>query len=283
MADLRNVKIKVPLGAYRSDRTEAQALEELSLTQSRAGEIIKKISNIHFIPPKFTLAFTCIETGGRAVRSADGVSYGMMQCNAATLDGVIKFAFKFGMSIEEFKYIYYSCKPAFSTLKGAVLPPLKWPDLPVNPMSEEYINEVVRRSKIMAQSVTSVLKYVNPNHILTTGGGFRTPTNIYNIKMNREPEFGVHIGCIYLYELISKSLVKEGGDDYVRVDWVINGYNGGYFSRFNPWMSKSQEKYSPDIWLAQSGVPSVTKAYVKRLAGVGGYLQLIKDGKFIVS
>ena len=242
MADLRNVKIKVPLVAYRSDRTEAQALEELSLTQSRAGEIIKKISNIHFIPPKFTLAFTCIETGGRAVRSADGVSYGMMQCNAATLDGVIKFAFKFGMTIEEFKYIYYACKPAFTLFKGVEMPPLKWPDLPTNPFSEEYIKEVYRRSKIMGQSVTSVLRYTNPNHILTTGGGFRTPTNIYNIKMNKEPEFGVHIGCIFLYELITKSLVKEGGDDYVRVDWVINGYNGRYSSRFNPWISKSQEK-----------------------------------------
>lgn len=132
----------------------------------------------------------------------------------------------------------------------------------------------------MAQSVSSVLRYTNPNHILTTGGGFRTPTNIYNIKMNKEPEFGVHIGCIFLYELITKSLVKEAGVEFVRVDWLINGYNGGYFSRFNPWINKSQEKLSPDVWIAQPNLPRVTNSYVKRLVGRGGYLEYIKNGKF---
>jgi hypothetical protein len=47
-------------------------------------------------------------------------------------------------------------------------------------------------------------------------------------------------------------------------------------------MSASQKNYSPDVWLNQAGVPAVTKAYVKRLAGIGGYLELIKNKKFVV-
>jgi hypothetical protein len=281
MGELSEVKIKAPLGNYRSDRTEAQALNELSLTKQRAGAILRKIADIHSIPQYFALAFTCIETGGKAIRSADGVSYGMMQTNAATLDGVIKSAFKYNMTIEEFKYIYYACKPAFRVKPNVELPPLNWTEIKLGSM-EEIQAEVLRRAKIMAQSVGSVLTYANPTHILSTGGGYNKPTNAYNLKMIQQPEFGVHIGCMYLYELITKSIVKEGDTDYIRVDWVINGYNGGYFSRFNPWMSASQKNYSPDVWLNQAGVPAVTKAYVKRLAGIGGYLELIKNKKFVV-
>jgi hypothetical protein len=280
MEDLTKVKIKVPLGKYKSDRTEAQALNELKLTKDRAGAMIKKISDIHNIPQDLALAFTCVETGGLAIRSGDGVSYGMMQCNAATLDGVIKFAFKYGMPIDEFKYIYYACKPAFTLIKGAQVPTLE-STTNLNPFRSDFVSNLITDVTINQKPVNQVLKYTNPNHILTTGGGFRTPTNIYNIKMNKQPEFGIHIGCMYLFELMSKSMTTEAGNEFVRLDWVVNGYNGGYYSRFNPWISKLQEKYSPDIWLNQKGLPSVTFAYVKRLAGVGGYMEMFKTGKFV--
>ncbi len=282
MEDLTKVKLKIPMGAYKSDRTEAQALNELSLTKNRAGEVLKKVAAIHKIPYYLTLGFTCVETGGLAIRSGDGVSYGMMQTNAATLDGVIKFAFKYDMPIEEFKYIYYACKPAFKVKVGAIIPPLINENTGIDPWTNEGRKDLLDKAKMMAQPVSSVLSYANPNHILTTGGKYNAPTNIYNRKMISDPSFGVHIGCIFLYELIVKSLVNEQDVQFVRMDWVINGYNAGYFSRHNPWINKSQEKLSPDVWLAQSTVPSVTKAYVKRLVGVGGYLQLIKEGKFDV-
>ena len=282
MGDLTKVKMRVPLGSYKSDRTEAQALNELQLTKTRAGVIVRKVAEIHQIPQDLALAFTCIETGGLAIRSADGVSYGMMQTNAATLDGVIKFAFKYGMTIEEFKYIFYSCKPAFSVIQGKTIPPLNWSELNLDPLSEESRNKNLERLKIMSQPVSSVLRYTNPNLLLTSGGKYNAPSNVYNQKMNKDPYFGVHIGCIYLYELITKSLVTEAGEQYLRLDWVINGYNGGYYSRFNPWINKNQEKLSSDVWLAQPNVPAVTKSYVRRLAGVGGYMQLIVNGKFEV-
>jgi len=280
MNDLTKIKFKVPLGNYKSDRTEAQALHELELTKKRAGDMISQISAIHQIPKDLALAFTCVETGGLAIRSSDGLSYGMMQCNAATLDGVIKFAFKYGMTIEEFKYIYYACKPAFTLLKGAEVPPLE-NKYSFNPFSKDFVTKIFTESEMMTKPVNKVLKYTNPLHILNTGGGYRTPTNIYNIKMNKQPEFGLHIGCMYLFELMTKSLVKEASIEYVRLDWVVNGYNGGYYSKFNPWITPSQEKYAPEIWLNQRGLPSVTYAYVKRLAGIGGYMYMLKTGKFV--
>lgn len=280
MKDLTKVYFKIPLGVYKSDRTEAQALNELKLTKERAGNIIKEVSNIHNIPKDLALAFTCVETGGLAIRSGDGLSYGMMQCNAATLDGVIKFAFKYGMPINEFKYIYYACKPAFTLIKGAEVPPLDY-KIDFNPFQPDSIQKAASQVAFLQKPVNQVLKYTNPLHILNTGGGYISPTNIYNIKMNKQPEFGVHIGCIYLFELMTKSMVVEAGKEYVRLDWVVNGYNGGYYSRFNPWINKLQEKYSPDIWLNQKGLPSVTFAYVKRLAGVGGYMEMLKTGKFV--
>jgi hypothetical protein len=282
MRELTSVKIKAPLGSYRSDRSEAQALNELSLTKKRALSIIEPIANIHGVPLNFAFAFTCIETMGLALRSADGLSYGMMQTNAATLDGVIKSAFKMGMSIEDFKYVYYACKPAFRVKPNAKIPPLNWGNQQFIGNISDIGDQAVEKAKIMAQPVRDVLIYANPTYILSTGGGYTSPYNIFNRKMNSDPSFGIHIGCMYLYELIVKSLQKEGDVEYIRTDWVINGYNGGYYSKFNPWMNSAQGKLEPNTWLAQPNVPSVTKAYVKRLAGIGGYLELIKNGKFVL-
>jgi hypothetical protein len=248
MRELTSVKIKAPLGSYRSDRSEAQALNELSLTKKRALSIIEPIANIHGVPLNFAFAFTCIETMGLALRSADGLSYGMMQTNAATLDGVIKSAFKMGMSIEDFKYVYYACKPAFRVKPNAKIPPLNWGNQQFIGNISDIGDQAVEKAKIMAQPVRDVLIYANPTYILSTGGGYTSPYNIFNRKMNSDPSFGIHIG----------------------------------YSKFNPWMNSAQGKLEPNTWLAQPNVPSVTKAYVKRLAGIGGYLELIKNGKFVL-
>jgi hypothetical protein len=87
---------------------------------------------------------------------------------------------------------------------------------------------------------------------------------------------------LFLYWLCTESIFQESGRQYLRTDWVINGYNGGYYKKGNPWRTPSQKSIPPIQWLAQPNVfvANITKVYVKRISGVGGYLELIKQGKF---
>ena len=120
--DVNQLIIKAPLATYRSDRTEANALAELSNTKTRRGAAIKSIAAIHNVPLSFAFAVATVESQGLPIRSDDGLSYGVMQCNAATLDGVIKFALKNGISIGQLYPIYAEMKSAFTILPNVTLP-----------------------------------------------------------------------------------------------------------------------------------------------------------------
>ena len=283
--DLTEVRIKTPLGSYKTPELEMWALKSLEDTQTNAGAILKKIARMHRIPYTLALPFCATESGGKSVRAADGLSYGIMQCNAATLDGVIKFALAWGMKMGEFKYLFYKCRNAFKVIsKPEDVPPLVWPPLPlVNlPVLGDVANsdEQNRRDALDDQLARNVVKYVNYAEIIPTGTNGASPSNKYNRLMLSDKEFATHVGCMYLYQLLTRSIVKEKGNEYGRVDWVINGYNAGYYRKENPWINPNQENLSPDVWFNQGTVPSVTKMYVRKLCGVGGYLDLIKQGKF---
>jgi hypothetical protein len=267
--DVTQLIIKAPLATYRSDRTEANALAELSNTKTRRGAAIKSIAAIHNVPLSFAFAVATVESQGLPIRSDDGLSYGVMQCNAATLDGVIKFALKNGISIGQLYPIYVEMKSAFTILPNVTLPTTTFWDSSNAPLRQKPAN--------------LFLKYKGQYAILTDVD-YNKPTNKYNALMNSNPNFGIHVGMLFLYWLCTESIFQEGGRQYLRTDWVINGYNGGYNKKGNPWRTPSQKNIPPVQWLEQPRVfvADVTKKYVKRISGVGGYLELIKQGKFVL-
>ena len=265
--DVTQLIIKAPLASYRSDRTEANALAELNNTKTRRGAAIKSIASIHNVPLSFAFAVATVESQGLAVRSEDGLSYGVMQCNAATLDGVIIFALKNGISIGQLYPIYAEMKSAFTILPNATLPTTTFWDSSNAPLRQK--------------PASLFIKYKGKSAILTDTD-YNKPTNKYNALMNSNPNFGIHVGMLFLYWLCTVSIFQEGGRQYLRTDWVINGYNGGFYKKGNPWRTPSQKNIPPVQWLEQPNVfvADVTKKYVKRISGVGGYLELIKQGKF---
>ena len=265
--DVTQLIIKAPLASYRSDRTEANALAELNNTKTRRGAAIKSIASIHNVPLSFAFAVATVESQGLPIRSDDGLSYGVMQCNAATLDGVIIFALKNGISIGQLYPIYAEMKSAFTILPNVTLPTTTFWDSSNAPLRQK--------------PASLFLKYKGQYAILTDVD-YNKPTNKYNALMNSNPNFGIHVGMLFLYWLCTESIFQEGGRQYLRTDWVINGYNGGYNKKGNPWRTPSQKNIPPVQWLEQPRVfvADVTKKYVKRISGVGGYLELIKQGKF---
>jgi hypothetical protein len=81
------------------DRKEYEALADMRVTYERSGKEIREVANIQDVPWTLALAVAVVENAELTGRSQDGLSYGAMQTNAATLDGVIKFAFQREMSL----------------------------------------------------------------------------------------------------------------------------------------------------------------------------------------
>jgi hypothetical protein len=285
MATLTNLKIKTPLGDYSTDKKEFEALAYMRATYSRSGKEIREVANIQDVPWTLALAVAVVENAGLTGRSQDGLSYGAMQTNAATLDGVIKFAFKDDYPFNKFFYIYYRCSSAFTLKAGVTIP--KQADL----FKPEHL-------KFRQKSIKELMTYKGGERGgIFSGKDYTLPTNRYNQLMITDKIFGLHVGFIFLMQLISQSIVAEGSINRIRMDWVINGYNGGYYKKGNPWETtgtipvtingKIENRKIIDIpteaylTLPTLYVAPVTKKYVKRICGKGGYLELLKLKKIV--
>jgi hypothetical protein len=285
MATITNLKIKTPLGDYSTDKKEYEAIADMKVTYERSGKEIREVANIQDVPWTLALAVAVVENAGLTGRSQDGLSYGAMQTNAATLDGVIKFAFKDDYPFNKFFYIYYRCSSAFTLKAGVKIP--KQADL----FKPEHL-------KFRQKSIKDLMTYKGGERGgIFSGKDYTLPTNRYNQLMITDKIFGLHVGFIFLMQLISQSIVAEGSINRIRMDWVINGYNGGYYKKGNPWETttpipvvingKQENRKIIDIpteaylTLPTLYVAPVTKKYVKRICGKGGYLELLKLKKIV--
>lgn len=256
-------KLKVPHGNYVSDRTVAQSIAELQGTKTLSGSIIKEACAINNIPYYIGFAFCCLETLGKSIRSFDGLSYGMMQTNAITLDGCIRDSMRDGITLRQLYPLYLDCPELFKIKKA--LPPREqfW--------AVKYLN--TRNSK-----ASEYLSYTTNQSLMNAN-----PNNPINQRMNTNRAFGCRVGMLFLYILITKCLEKSGDTVYLRMDWVIRGYNGGYPSLYTKILNNSANRQlDSNALIERADIINqlYTKPYIKRLCGKNGYFDLMKQQKF---
>lgn len=259
---MANWKIKVPQGTYTSDRTIPESLAELQKAKTASGKELKEIADFYNLPFYLVFAVATLESGGQSIRSADGLSYGVMQTSAETLDGVIKEVLKQGMTMGQFYPLYLDIKPLFTMKKP--IPNDFWAG-----------GNVALRN----EPASNFLKYKGWE-------AWKSTKATYNQKMMTNKLFAIRIGVLYLRQLIGESLEKIGQDVYLRMDWVIKGYNMGYYSLKFSILNKPQNRaldsnaliIRPDLINQR-----YTKPYIRRIGGINGYLDLIKQGKFKLS
>jgi hypothetical protein len=259
---MENWKIKVPQGTYSSDKTIAESIASMNSTKKNAGREIKIISKLYSLPEYLVFAVATLESGGLSIKSADGLSYGIMQTSAETLDGVIKEAIKQGMTMGQFYPLYLDIKPLFTVKK--TIPADFWANSNI---------------KLRQERITNFLKYKGWDN-------WKTSKSIYNQKMLTNKVFSLRIGTLFLRQLIGECLEKVGTGVYLRMDWVIKGYNSGYYSLKSKILQNSEIRALDSNTLILK--PNIinqkyTKPYIKRICGVNGYLDLIKQGKFKLS
>lgn len=259
---MANWKIKVPQGTYKSDRTISQSIAELQKAKTASGKELKEISEFYSLPFYLVFAVATLESGGQSIRSFDGLSYGVMQTNAETMDGVIKEVFKQGMTMGKFYPLYLDIKPLF-TLKKPI---------PANFWDNSNI-------ALRQEPASNFLRYKGWE-------AWKSTKSTYNQKMMTNKPFAIRVGVLFLRQLIGESLEKVGQDVYLRMDWVIKGYNMGYYSLKFGILNKPQNRaldsnaliIRPDLINQR-----YTKPYIQRIGGINGYLDLIKQGKFKLS
>jgi|APGre2960657373_1045057.scaffolds.fasta_scaffold03661_1 hypothetical protein len=259
---MANWKIKVPQGTYKSDRTISQSIAELQKAKTASGKELKEISEFYSLPFYLVFAVATLESGGQSIRSFDGLSYGVMQTNAETMDGVIKEVFKQGMTMGKFYPLYLDIKPLF-TLKKPI---------PANFWDNSNI-------ALRQEPASNFLRYKGWE-------AWKSTKSTYNQKMMTNKPFAIRVGVLFLRQLIGDSLEKVGQDVYLRMDWVIKGYNMGYYSLKFGILNKPQNRaldsnaliIRPDLINQR-----YTKPYIQRIGGINGYLDLIKQGKFKLS
>ena len=259
---MANWKIKVPQGTYKSDRTISESIAELQKAKTASGKELKEISEFYSLPFYLVFAVATLESGGQSIRSFDGLSYGVMQTNAETMDGVIKEVFKQGMTMGKFYPLYLDIKPLF-TLKKPI---------PANFWDNSNI-------ALRNEPASNFLRYKGWE-------AWKSTKSTYNQKMMTNKPFAIRVGVLFLRQLIGDSLEKVGQDVYLRMDWVIKGYNMGYYSLKFGILNKPQNRaldsnaliIRPDLINQR-----YTKPYIQRIGGINGYLDLIKQGKFKLS
>jgi hypothetical protein len=259
---MANWKIKVPQGTYKSDRTISESIAELQKAKTASGKELKEISEFYSLPFYLVFAVATLESGGQSIRSFDGLSYGVMQTNAETMDGVIKEVFKQGMTMGKFYPLYLDIKPLF-TLKKPI---------PANFWDNSNI-------ALRQEPASNFLRYKGWE-------AWKSTKSTYNQKMMTNKPFAIRVGVLFLRQLIGDSLEKVGQDVYLRMDWVIKGYNMGYYSLKFGILNKPQNRaldsnaliIRPDLINQR-----YTKPYIQRIGGINGYLDLIKQGKFKLS
>jgi len=259
---MANWKIKVPQGTYKSDRTISESIAESQKAKTASGKELKEISEFYSLPFYLVFAVATLESGGQSIRSFDGLSYGVMQTNAETMDGVIKEVFKQGMTMGKFYPLYLDIKPLF-TLKKPI---------PANFWDNSNI-------ALRQEPASNFLRYKGWE-------AWKSTKSTYNQKMMTNKPFAIRVGVLFLRQLIGDSLEKVGQDVYLRMDWVIKGYNMGYYSLKFGILNKPQNRaldsnaliIRPDLINQR-----YTKPYIQRIGGINGYLDLIKQGKFKLS
>jgi hypothetical protein len=196
---MANWKIKVPQGTYKSDRTISQSIAELQKAKTASGKELKEISEFYSLPFYLVFAVATLESGGQSIRSFDGLSYGVMQTNAETMDGVIKEVFKQGMTMGKFYPLYLDIKPLF-TLKKPI---------PANFWDNSNI-------ALRQEPASNFLRYKGWE-------AWKSTKSTYNQKMMTNKPFAIRVGVLFLRQLIGDSLEKVGQDVYLRMDitWGI--------------------------------------------------------------
>lgn len=225
--------------------------QAISTIRTVKGNYLKEFQNasaLTGVPLDILIGFSAVESGGARNEKLNGASKGVMQVNTDTAWQVLKDQLSVS-TIGKFYPLYVDCPSIFTVLKE--IPKDFW----------SSANLKLRQRKA---SEFLAMKPLSPSILDTIG------KCIVN-----NAQFSINVGSYTLAQLINGTIKKTG---QIRLDHIIIKYNAGT-GRFRSLVTrKGLESSSVDTTAIYNAVPiPVTQAYIVKLLGINGYLDVLKQ------
>ena len=218
---------------------KSQAISVIKKIKTNYTVQMAKASQYTGVPVNILIAFTATESGGALNQTLNGPSKGVMQVNPSSAWQALSDQIKVD-TIGRF-YPLYQLAPNAFTVKKAV----------------------------SANSVGKATDYL-------TLKSLSTAAPYLGQRMVADAQFAIYMGSLLLAQLIAGTIAKTG---QIRLDHIIVKYNAGT-GRFKQVVTnRGLESASVDTTQLynQLGIP-VSQAYIVKMMGINGYLDIQKQG-----
>jgi len=218
---------------------KSQAISVIKKIKTNYTVQMAKASQYTGVPVNILIAFTATESGGALNQTLNGPSKGVMQVNPSSARQALSDQIKVD-TIGRF-YPLYQLAPNAFTVKKAVA----------------------------ANSLGKATDYLTLKPLSTAAP-------YLGQRMVADAQFAIYMGSLLLAQLIAGTIAKTG---QIRLDHIIVKYNAGT-GRFKQVVTnRGLESASVDTTQLynQLGIP-VSQAYIVKMMGINGYLDIQKQG-----
>lgn len=226
----------------------SQAISMLQKVKGNYLNEFKRASDLTGVPLDILLGFSAVESGGARNETLNGASKGVMQVNPDTAWQSLKEQLE-KTTLGLFYPLYIGC-PTIFTLK--------------KPLAKDFWGTQNAKERQEPASNWIGIKPISPT-VLST---------ITKCILS-DAQWSIYIGSTVLAQLINSTIQKTG---QIRLDHIIIKYNAGT-GRFRSLVTKKGlESASVDTTQIYNAVPiPVTQAYIVKLLGINGFLDLLKQ------
>jgi hypothetical protein len=224
-----------------------QASQILRTIKTNYLKEFQNASALTGVPVNLLISFAAVESGGARNEKLDGASKGIMQVNTDTVWQVLSDQLKVA-TLGKFYPYYIGCPNIFSLVK---------------PLPKDFWSDA--NGKIRNQKASDYIKILAINPVVL--GEIRK-------AILANSQWSIYVGSLTLAQLINGTIEKTG---QIRLDHIIIKYNAGV-GRFRSLVTrKGLESASVDTTAIYNAVPiPVTRAYIVKLLGINGFLDLLK-------
>ena len=216
-----------------------QAISVIKKIKANYSVQMAKASQYTGVPVNILVAFAATESGGALNQTLNGPSKGIMQVNPSSAWQALSDQIKVD-TIGRFYPLYQLAPNAF----------------------------VVKKA-VAANSVGKATDYLTLKPVSTAAP-------YLGQRMVADAQFAIYMGSLLLAQLIAGTIAKTG---QIRLDHIIVKYNAGT-GRFKQVVTnRGLESASVDTTQLYSklGIP-VSQAYIVKMMGINGYLDVQKQG-----
>ena len=226
-----------------------QASQILRTIKTNYLKEFQNASALTGVPVNLLIAFAAVESGGARNEKLDGASKGIMQVNTDTVWQVLSDQLKVS-TLGKFYPYYIGCPNIFSLVK---------------PLPKDFWSTATATAKIRNEKASDYIRILAINPVVL--GEIRK-------AILSNSQWSIYVGSLTLAQLINGTIEKTG---QIRLDHIIIKYNAGV-GRFRSLVTrKGLESASVDTTAIYNAVPiPVTRAYIVKLLGINGFLDLLK-------